>query len=85
MSDTELRSQSAARQKIDEVYDETRFEADRQEVVIALNGAVLVCVQSRAVQRGDVLLVGALYHKTHTRDLRRYGGLWTSSRCSARC
>ena len=76
LSDTELRSQSAARQKIDEVYDETRFEADRQEAVIALNGAVLQMFNHGLSSAGMFLLVGALYHKTHTRDLRRYGGLW---------
>ncbi len=76
LSDQEMHSQSAARQKVDTLYSQDRFESDRQEAVVALNGAVLQMFNHGLSSAGMFLLVGALYHKTHTRDLRRYGGLW---------
>ncbi len=76
LAEEESRSQALARQKIDTLYADDRFETDRHEAVIALNGAVLQMFNHGLSSAGMFLLVGALYHKTHTRDLRRYGGLW---------
>jgi NADH-quinone oxidoreductase subunit M len=50
--------------------------ADTQSAVIATNGAVLQMFNHGLSSAGMFLLVGALYHKTHTRDLRKLGGLW---------
>lgn len=43
---------------------------------VALNGAVMQMFNHGLSAAGMFLLVGALYHKAHTRDLRRFGGLW---------
>ncbi len=50
--------------------------ADKQSAIIATNGAVLQMFNHGLSSAGMFLLVGALYHKTHTRDLRKLGGLW---------
>ncbi|NPV66333.1 MAG: NADH-quinone oxidoreductase subunit M [Anaerolineae bacterium] len=50
--------------------------ADTQSAIIAANGAVLQMFNHGLSSAGMFLLVGALYHKAHTRDLRRMGGLW---------
>jgi NADH-quinone oxidoreductase subunit M len=50
--------------------------ADTQSGIIAMNGAVLQMFNHGLSSAGMFLLVGALYHKAHTRDLRRMGGLW---------
>jgi NADH-quinone oxidoreductase subunit M len=46
-------------------------------VTMATNGAVLQMFTHGLSSAGMFLLVGALYHKAHTRDLTRFGGLWT--------
>jgi proton-translocating NADH-quinone oxidoreductase chain M len=43
---------------------------------VAANGAVMQMFNHGLSAAGMFLLVGALYHKAHTRDLRRFGGLW---------
>jgi len=49
---------------------------DTQSAIIAANGTVLQMFNHGLSSAGMFLLVGALYHKAHTRDLRRMGGLW---------
>jgi NADH-quinone oxidoreductase subunit M len=62
--------------KVDEVYPVELRESDRDDARIALNGAVLQMFNHGLSSAGMFLLAGALYHKAHTRDLRRFGGLW---------
>ena len=50
--------------------------ADTQSAVLAMNGAVLQMFNHGLSSAGMFLLVGAIYHKAHTRDLRKMGGLW---------
>jgi len=45
-------------------------------VTMATNGAVLQMFTHGLSSAGMFLLVGALYHKAHTRDLTKFGGLW---------
>jgi NADH-quinone oxidoreductase subunit M len=45
-------------------------------VTMATNGAVLQMFNHGLSSAGMFLLVGALYHKAHTRDLTKFGGLW---------
>ena len=47
-----------------------------QDAKVALNGAVMQMFNHGLSAAAMFLLVGALYHKAHTRDLRRFGGLW---------
>lgn len=53
-----------------------RMEREKHHATVAANGAVMQMFNHGLSAAGMFLLVGALYHKTHTRDLRRYGGLW---------
>ena len=62
--------------KVDEVYTFEAREHDRQDARTALNGAVFQMFNHGLSSAGMFLLAGALYHKAHTRDLRRFGGLW---------
>jgi NADH-quinone oxidoreductase subunit M len=48
-----------------------------RSVSMATNGAVLQMFTHGLSSAGMFLLVGALYHKAHTRDLTKFGGLWT--------
>lgn len=48
----------------------------RKDAQTALNGAVMQMFNHGLSAAAMFLLVGALYHKAHTRDLRRFGGLW---------
>ncbi|MBK9124498.1 MAG: NADH-quinone oxidoreductase subunit M [Chloroflexi bacterium] len=50
-----------------------------QDAIIAGNGAVLQMFNHGLSSAGMFLLAGAIYHKTHTRDLREYGGLWVKA------
>ena len=47
-----------------------------QDAKVALNGTVMQMFNHGLSSAAMFLLVGALYHKAHTRDLRRFGGLW---------
>lgn len=49
---------------------------DMHHATLAANGAVMQMFNHGLSAAGMFLLVGALYHKAHTRDLRRFGGLW---------
>jgi NADH-quinone oxidoreductase subunit M len=51
-------------------------EVTLRSVVMATNGAVLQMFTHGLSSAGMFLLVGALYHKAHTRDLTKFGGLW---------
>ncbi len=46
------------------------------DAVIALNGAVLQMFNHGLSAAGMFLLVGVIYERTHTRDLREFGGLF---------
>ncbi len=48
----------------------------QRSVTMATNGAVLQMFTHGLSSAGMFLLVGALYHKAHTRDLREFGGLF---------
>jgi len=47
-----------------------------EDAVIALNGAVLQMFNHGLSAAGMFLLVGVIYERTHTRDLRELGGLF---------
>jgi NADH-quinone oxidoreductase subunit M len=63
-------------QKVDNAYPPELREQDRQDARTALGGAVLQMFNHGLSSAGMFLLAGAIYHKAHTRDLRRFGGLW---------
>lgn len=50
-----------------------------QSAIIAMNGAVLQMFNHGLSSAAMFLLVGAIYHKTHTRNLNDYGGLWVKA------
>jgi NADH-quinone oxidoreductase subunit M len=52
-------------------------EETMRSVTLATNGAVLQMFNHGLSSAGMFLLVGALYHKAHTRDLTQFGGIWT--------
>jgi proton-translocating NADH-quinone oxidoreductase chain M len=53
-----------------------RLAQDSHNATVAANGAVMQMFNHGLSAAGMFLLAGALYHKAHTRDLRRFGGLW---------
>jgi NADH-quinone oxidoreductase subunit M len=61
---------------VNEAYPPELRANDQQDARTALNGAVLQMFNHGLSSAGMFLLAGALYHKAHTRDLRRFGGLW---------
>ena len=50
-----------------------------QTAILAGNGAVLQMFNHGLSSAAMFLLAGAIYHKTHTRDMRQYGGLWVKA------
>lgn len=50
-----------------------------QDAILATNGAVLQMFNHGLTSAGMFLLAGAIYHKTHTRDMTQYGGLWVKA------
>ena len=52
---------------------------DIQSAILATNGTVLQMFNHGLSSAGMFLLAGALYHKTHTRELSDYGGLWVKA------
>jgi NADH-quinone oxidoreductase subunit M len=50
--------------------------ADPTTATIALNGAVLQMFNHGLSAAGMFFLVGVIYERAHTRDLREFGGLW---------
>ncbi|NLX11942.1 MAG: NADH-quinone oxidoreductase subunit M [Chloroflexi bacterium] len=69
-------SGQSAQQVVSQLYPDERITEDRDNAVLAMNGSVLQMFTHGLTSAGMFLLVGALYHKAHTRDLRRFGGLW---------
>ncbi len=47
------------------------------DAIIATNGAVMQMFNHGLSAAGMFFLVGVIYSRTHTRDLKRYGGIWT--------
>jgi NADH-quinone oxidoreductase subunit M len=47
-----------------------------QSAILATNGAVMQMFNHGLSSAGMFLLAGAIYHKTHTRDMTQYGGFW---------
>ncbi|NDJ75864.1 MAG: NADH-quinone oxidoreductase subunit M [Chloroflexi bacterium] len=62
--------------EVDKLYPPEQREDDRENARLAMNGAVLQMFNHGLSSAGMFLLAGALYHKAHTRDLRKFGGLW---------
>lgn len=50
-----------------------------QNAIIATNGAVLQMFNHGLSSAAMFLLAGAIYHKTHTRDMTQYGGFWVKA------
>jgi NADH-quinone oxidoreductase subunit M len=50
-----------------------------QDAIFAANGAVIQMFNHGLSSAGMFLLAGAIYHKTHTRDMTQYGGLWVKA------
>lgn len=51
--------------------------AGTEDAAIALNGAILQMFNHGLSAAGMFFLVGVIYERTHTRDLEKYGGLFT--------
>lgn len=52
---------------------------DVQTAILATNGAVLQMFNHGLSSAAMFLLAGSIYHKTHTRDMTQYGGLWVKA------
>lgn len=52
---------------------------DAQTAILATNGAVFQMFNHGLSSAAMFLLAGAIYHKTHTRDMTQYGGLWVKA------
>lgn len=50
-----------------------------QDAIQATNGAVLQMFNHGLSSAAMFLLAGAIYHKTHTRDMTQYGGFWVKA------
>lgn len=61
-----------------EAYMNTTAE-NLQHAILATNGAVLQMFNHGLSSAAMFLLAGGIYHKTHTRDLREYGGFWVKA------
>lgn len=57
----------------------SQMQASMQDAIIATNGTVLQMFNHGLSAAGMFLLAGGLYHKTHTRELSEYGGLWVKA------
>jgi NADH-quinone oxidoreductase subunit M len=51
----------------------------RQSAIIATNGTVIQMFNHGLSSAAMFLLAGGIYHKTHTRDIREYGGFWVKA------
>src|SRR5690606_15944441 len=49
------------------------------DAILATNGAVMQMFNHGLSSAAMFLLAGGIYHKTHTRDLREYGGFWVKA------
>lgn len=52
---------------------------DLQSAIIATNGTVIQMFNHGLSSAAMFLLAGGIYHKTHTRDIREYGGFWVKA------
>ena len=52
-------------------------EAFYQDAVIATSGAVFQMINHGLSAAGMFFMVGVIYERAHTRDLKRFGGIWT--------
>jgi NADH-quinone oxidoreductase subunit M len=52
---------------------------DIESAIFATNGAVMQMFNHGLSSAAMFLLAGGLYHKTHTRELSEYGGLWVKA------
>lgn len=59
------------------VYNNLAAEGQITDAIMATNGAVMQMFNHGLSAAGMFFLVGVIYHRAHTRDLRRYGGAWT--------
>jgi NADH-quinone oxidoreductase subunit M len=50
-----------------------------QDAILATNGAVMQMFNHGLSSAAMFLLAGGIYHKTHTRNLDEYGGLWVKA------
>lgn len=48
------------------------------DAILATSGAVLQMFNHGLSAAGMFFLVGVIYERTHTRDLKKYGGIWTA-------
>lgn len=62
-----------------QIWTGAQSNADVQTAILAANGTVLQMFNHGLSSAGMFLLAGALYHKTHTRELGDYGGLWVKA------
>ncbi len=49
----------------------------RLDAIMATNGAVLQMINHGLSAAGMFFLVGVIYERAHTRDLKRFGGIWS--------
>jgi NADH-quinone oxidoreductase subunit M len=56
---------------------EVKPEMLTQDAIMATNGAIFQMFNHGLSAAGMFFLVGVIYDRTHTRDLKRYGGIWT--------
>ena len=52
-------------------------EGYRSDAIIATNGTVMQMFNHGLSAAGMFFLVGVIYERTHTRDLKQYGGIWS--------
>ncbi|MFK7804325.1 MAG: NuoM family protein [Anaerolineae bacterium] len=51
--------------------------AQTHDAIIATNGAVFQMINHGLSSAGMFFLVGVIYERAHTRDLKRFGGIWS--------
>ncbi len=59
------------------VYGRSFTGGTIEDAILATNGAVFQMVNHGLSAAGMFFLVGVIYERTHTRDLKRYGGIWS--------
>lgn len=63
-------------------YAQQYYDARPQDgltAILATNGAVFQMFNHGLSSAAMFLLAGGIYHKTHTRDMTQYGGLWVKA------
>jgi NADH-quinone oxidoreductase subunit M len=59
------------------VYGRSLGTETAQDAVMATSGAVFQMVNHGLSAAGMFFLVGVIYERAHTRDLKQFGGIWT--------